>query len=254
MEYLNTNIRNVRWSQIIDTILAPYLIVPVFLESIGIHRKKFRVTDKKKRKEKTASSRYLIPHGVLIFLTVMSILHFARGKYGMALVYSSVILFWLSYNLTGLLYAVFFMLGRESRRISDRIGAEEEAEVSFRGKRHRGKTVDVSEEGIALRFPEPVYLSRDDRFRVLVTTAHYRAALSAVCVYSREERDDGEQSRRNWFAAAVVTPETEEDRRNWLQVIHDREHSLPREIDPWMTIYDEVRRNIEMRRGKRKEA
>ena len=254
VEYLNTNIRNVRWSQIIDTILAPYLIVPVFLESIGIHRKKFRVTDKKKRKEKTASSRYLIPHGVLLLLTVISIFHFARGKYGMALVYSSVILFWLSYNLIGLFYAVFFMLGRESRRISDRIGAEEEAEVWFRGERHRGMTVDVSEEGIALRFPEPVLLSKDDRFRVLVTTAHYRAALSAVCVYSREERDDGEQSRRNWFAAAVVTPETEEDRRNWLQVIHDREHSLPREIDPWMTIYDEVRRNIEMRRGKRKEA
>ena len=248
MEYLSTNIRNVRWSQIIDTILAPYLIVPVFLESIGIHRKKFRVTDKKKRKEKTASSRYLIPHGVLIFLTAISILHFARGKYGMALVYSSVILFWLSYNLTGLLYAVFFMLGRESRRISDRIGAEEEAEVSFRGKRHRGKTVDVSEEGIALRFPEPVSLSRDDRFRVLVTTPHYRAALDAVCAYSREE-----QSRRSWFAAAVVVPETEEDRRNWLQIIHDREHSLPREIDPWMTIYDEVCRNIEMRWGKGKE-
>ena len=140
------------------------------------------------------------------------------------------------------------MLGRESRRISDRIGAEEEAEVSFRGKRHRGKTVDVSEEGIGLRFPEPVSLSRDDRFRVLVTTPHYRAALDAVCAYSREE-----QSRRSWFAAAVVVPETEEDRRNWLQIIHDREHSLPREIDPWMTIYDEVRRNIEMRWGKGKE-
>ena len=177
MEYLSTNIRNVRWSQIIDTIL-----------------------------------------------------------------------FWLSYNLTGLLYAVFFMLGRESRRISDRIGAEEEAEVSFRGKRHRGKTVDVSEEGIALRFPEPVSLSRDDRFRVLVTTPHYRAALDAVCVYSREE-----QNRRSWFAAAVVATETEEDRRNWLQIIHDREHSLPREIDPWTTIYDEVRRNIEMRWAKGKE-
>ena len=248
MEYLSTNIRNVRWSQIIDTILAPYLIVPVFLESIGIHRKKFRVTDKKKRKVKTASSRYLIPHGVLILLTVAAIFRFARGKYGMALVYSSVILFWLSYNLTGLLYAVFFMLGRESRRVSDRIGAEEEAEVWFRGERHSGKTVDVSEEGIALRFQGPVPLSKGDRFRVLVTTRHYRAALKAECVYSREE-----QSRRSWFAAAVVTPETEEDRRNWLQIIHDREHSLPREIDPWMTIYDELHRNIEMRWGKRRE-
>ena len=35
--YASTNIRNLRWSQIIDTILAPYLIIPVFLESVGIH-------------------------------------------------------------------------------------------------------------------------------------------------------------------------------------------------------------------------
>lgn len=276
MEYLSTNIRNVRWSQIIDTILAPYLIVPVFLESIGIHRKKFRVTDKKKGKVKTAPLRYLIPHGVLILLTVAAILHFARGKYGMALVYSSVILFWLSYNLTGLLYAVFFMLGRESRRISDRIGAEEEAEVWFRGERHVGKTVDVSEEGIALRFTEPIALSKGNRFRVFVSTRYYRAALKAECVYSRQENsaeescgeknsreedretDDkvdinGMRDGRKWFVAAVVIPETEGDRRNWLQIIHDREHSLPREIDPWLTIYDEVRRNIEMRWGKRRE-
>lgn len=266
MEYLSTNIRNVRWSQIIDTILAPYLIIPVLLESIGIHRKKFSVTDKKKRKVKTASSRYLLPHGVLILLTVAAIFRFARGKYGMALVYSSVILFWLSYNLTGLLYAVFFMLGRESRRISDRIEAEEEVKIWVQGEQYSGKTVDVSEEGIALRFLKPVPLSKGDRFRVFVTTCHYRAALKAECVYSREERgtegsggdensagekeDAKEQSRQRWFAAAMVAPEREEDRRNWLQIIHDREHSLPREIDPWMTIYDEIRRNLELRWGK----
>ncbi|HIX14986.1 MAG TPA: glycosyltransferase [Candidatus Hungatella pullicola] len=34
--YASTNIRNLRWSQIIDTILGPYLIVPVLLESVGM--------------------------------------------------------------------------------------------------------------------------------------------------------------------------------------------------------------------------
>lgn len=237
MGYLSTNIRNMRWSQIIDTILAPYLIVPVFLESVGIHYKKFKVTDKKKQRVQTASFRYLIPHGILIFLTVASILIFLRGKYGLVLVYSSVILFWLGYNLVSLLYAVFFMLGRESRRISDRIGAEEKAEVWKTGEYWQGKTVDVSEEGIALRIPDIPGMKKGDTFRVVVTTEHYRAALNATCVYSRAEE----------FLAATVSPVDEESRRNWMQIIHDRKHSLPREIDPWMTVYDEVCRNIRMR-------
>lgn len=29
VKYLSTNIRNARWSRIIDTILAPYLVIPV---------------------------------------------------------------------------------------------------------------------------------------------------------------------------------------------------------------------------------
>lgn len=274
MGYLSTNIRNMRWSQIIDTILAPYLIIPVFLESVGIHYKKFKVTDKKKQRVQTASFRYLIPHGILILLTAASILRFLRGKYGLALVYSSVILFWLGYNLVSLLYAVFFMLGRESRRISDRIGAVEKAEVWRAGKCWKGKTVDVSEEGIALRIPGVKGMEKGDTFRVVVTTEHYRAALNATCVYSREEgglegamqEEDAQAEaareedktgsetlpgmsgmRPKVFLAAVVSPEDEESRRNWMQIIHDRKHSLPREIDPWMTVYDEVCRNIRMR-------
>lgn len=244
MEYLSTNIRNIRWSQIIDTILAPYLIIPVLLESVGIREKKFTVTDKKKKRINTASARYLIPHGILIALTVVSILHFIRGKYGMALVYSSVILFWLGYNLTGLVYAVFFMLGRESRRISDRIGAEEKAEIWVRGICRAGLTEDVSEEGIGLRMPEMPQINKGEHFRVVVTTEYYRAVMYGVCVYCRRENEEGET---RGFLAARVFPAEERDRRNWLQIIHDREHSLPTEIDPWMTIYDEVDRNVRRR-------
>ena len=275
MGYLSTNIRNMRWSQIIDTILAPYLIIPVFLESVGIHYKKFKVTDKKKQRVQTASFRYLIPHGILILLTVASILRFLRGKYGLALVYSSVILFWLGYNLVALLYAVFFMLGRESRRISDRIGAEEKAEVWKDGEYRKGRTVDVSEEGIALRISGMMGIGKGDMFRVVVTTEYYRATLNATCVYSREESSLQEENARpeaartegktgserpsgmsgmqpGVFLAAIVSPEDEESKRNWMQIIHDRKHSLPREIDPWMTVYDEVCRNIRMRWEKMK--
>ena len=249
VEYLSGNIRNVRWSQIIDTILAPYLIIPVLLESVGIRQRKFKVTDKKKQRQRTAGARYLIPHGILIILTAVSLLHFIRGKYGMALVYSSVIIFWLGYNLTALSYAVLFMMGRESRRISDRIGAVEKAEAAVRGRTWTGETVDVSEEGIALRIKDPeigesrneFQIKRNEKFSITVTAKYYRALLNAVCAHA------GRGESGEWFVTARVSPEDETDRRNWLQIIHDREHSLPREIDPWMTLYDEVSRNVQRR-------
>lgn len=240
VRYLSTNVRTMRWSQIIDTILAPYLIFPVLLESIGIKQLKFKVTQKEKTGVKTTSYWYVIPHAILILLTLAAIVRFAAGKYGMALVYSSVILFWLFYNLIALVYAVLFMLGRDSKRKYERIRAEETLRMEYGGKRYLGKTVDVSEEGVAFQFERPVRLQPGERCRLCVETGYYHACLKAVIVYAKEEEN-------RQFLAAEVEPEGEECRRQWMQIIHDREHSLPKEIDPWMTIYDEISRNIRLR-------
>lgn len=198
-------------------ILAPYLVLPVFQESVGIHKRAFHVTGKERQKGRTVTAWYLIPHGILIFLSVVAVLHFIRGKYGMALVYSSVILYWLGYNLTALLYAVFFMSGRTVRRVSDRIGAEIRVEIESGGKHSAGKTVDVSEEGIALRLseiprrmPGSVRPEKGDRFRLTADTGKYRADLDCLCVHCREEKEG------SLFLTGVVSPVNEKDRRQWL--------------------------------------
>lgn len=56
MRYLSSNIRNQRWSQVIDTILAPYLIFPVLLETLHIHQRTFKVTNKKKETSRNKKS------------------------------------------------------------------------------------------------------------------------------------------------------------------------------------------------------
>lgn len=247
MRYLSTNVRNLRWSQIIDTILAPYLILPVFLESIGVRQKKFKVTEKKKTSSSTTSLRYSIPHAVLIGLTLSAIVRYAAGKYGLALLYSSVILFWLFYNLVALVYAVFFMLGRDSKRRYERIEAEEKIRVQARGQSYEGVTCDVSEGGIAfhLRGAEELGLEKGEPFFAVVSTEYYQARLTARLVYRRRE-EEGD------YLTAQVEPADEESLREWLQIIHDRDHSLPRQIDPWMTAYDDIARNIRMRLQARK--
>ena len=243
VRYLSTNIRSLRWSQIIDTILAPYLIMPVLLESVGISQKKFKVTDKKKQREKTTTWRYMIPHGILILLTAAALLRYIHGKYGLALVYSSVILFWLGYNMMALIYAVFFMMGREAKRRYDRIGAEEKLEFVYQGRKYEGRTEDVSEKGMAFSVKDAVklLLKPGDDLGITVLTERYRAELRAKIVYAAK-------TESGVRFAASAEPVSELDKRNWLQIIHDRAHSLPKEIDPWRTVYDDVVQNVRMRR------
>lgn len=245
MRYLSTNIRTLRWSQIIDTILAPYLIIPVFLESIGIHERTFKVTNKKKVSIKTTSYPYIIPHGILIVLSVLALARYLNGKYGMALIYSSVITFWLSYNLIALIYAVFFMLGRSSYRKYERIKAKEKVELQVEDEIYQGETVDVSEEGIAFVLKEELYLEAIEKLTLSIQTKYYHTTLNGNIVYRK-------QVENGWYYAAQIKPIDEENKRQYLQVIHDRIHSLPKEIDPWNTAYDDIYRNIRHRVAQRK--
>lgn len=238
--YLSTNVRNLRWSQIIDTILFPYLVVPVFLESIGIHQRKFKVTKKEKEGTKTTNVRYMIPHGILIVLTVLAILRYLYGKYGMALVYSSVIIFWLFYNLIALIYAIFFMMGRESFRAHDRIKAEEKAMIRINGQKFRGQTIDVSEGGVAFWTEKEMPAEPGEACTLEIWTPYYHTHLNANIVYGRKKDD-------RYQYAVTVKPVDETDERQYLQIIHDRIHTLPQTLDKWMTPYDDLVKNAEIR-------
>ena len=100
--------------------------------------------------------------------------------------------------------------------------------------------MDVSEEGMAFRLDSKAKVRKGDICRASVVTEYYQAELAARIVHVKEEGD-------GQFLAAVVEPENEKSRRHWLQIVHDREHSLPKEIDPWMTVYDDISRNIRLR-------
>ncbi len=111
MRYLSGNIRNQRWSQVIDTIFMPYLIIPVILETLHIHQRKFKVTNKKRNQNESRFGYilYAIPHIILLILSAAAMIRFVNGKYGWALLYSSVIIFWIAYNMVALFYAIFFL-------------------------------------------------------------------------------------------------------------------------------------------------
>lgn len=242
MRYLSSDIRNQRWSQVIDTILMPYLIIPVLLETLHIHQKKFHVTSKKSGTDSSGrqSALYALPDAILLAFSLVALIRFMAGKYGWALFYSSIILFWITYNMVALCYAMFFMLGRRIHRNTERIRAEESVTVEYGGLSYAAKTIDVSETGMALFTPQPIYIPESAPIGLKIQTSRYRASLNGKLVYVR-------QTENGWQYSVAVQPADESDRRQYMQIIYDRLHSLPKKMDLWDTAYDDMLRNLRKR-------
>lgn len=242
MRYLSSNIRNQRWSQIIDTIFMPYLIIPVLLETFHIHQRKFKVTNKNKETDgkKFKSLIFSIPHLFLLLLSAAAMVRFVHGKYGWALFYSSIIIFWIAYNMVALCYAIFFMLGRKSYRNSERIRAEEDITIEYKNLVYEAVTIDVSENGMAFWSENPIYLPNDTTVRFSIKTPIYESSLEGKIVYVKEEKG-------GWRYSASVEPLDEKNKRQYMQIIYDRLHTLPQQMDLWVTTYDDVERNIKKR-------
>jgi cellulose synthase (UDP-forming) len=242
MRYLSSNIRNQKWSQIIDTIFMPYLIVPVILESFHIHQNKFKVTNKKKESTGVGWDFvvYAIPHGILLIVSIIAMVRFVHGKYGWALFYSSIIIFWIAYNMVSLCYAMFFMLGRPAYRNSERILAEEDITVQYKNQFYEAKTVDVSENGVAFWVERPIYLPENEVLQMTVHTPYYSANLEGEITYVKEYKS-------GWRYCATVKPINNVNKRQYMQIIYDRTHTLPMQMDMWITAYDDILRNIKKR-------
>lgn len=242
MRYLSSNVRNQRWSQIIDTIFMPYLIIPVLLETLHIHQRKFKVTNKKKDGSGIGIefAVYAIPHIILLALSAAAMIRFAYGKYGWALFYSSIILFWITYNMVSLFYAVFFMLGRRAYRSSERIRAEEDINIQYKALSYDAKTLDVSENGLAFWTEKPIYLPENMTLKFAITTPNYKAGLKGKIVYVKEQD-------RGWRYSAAVRAVDDDNKRQYMQIIYDRTHSLPKQMDLWVTAYDDMLRNMKRR-------
>ena len=242
MRYLSSNIRNQRWSQVVDTIFMPYLILPVLLETFHIHEKKFKVTSKSKMNSHSIFSnlRYALPYIFLLVLSILALLRFVSGKYGIALLYSSIIIFWLAYNMTSLIYSILFTLVRPALRDKERIKAVVDAIISFDKEIYYAKTIDVSESGLALELTRPIYFPENKAVDILLSTPRYKASLSAHLVHVNQQEE-------MWIYAFSVEPKSETDQRQYFQIIYDRHHTLPKELNMWMTAYDDIVRNVSVR-------
>jgi cellulose synthase (UDP-forming) len=106
---LSDDIRSVKWTNIYEICLFPFLLIPILAESFGMKKKDFVVTDKAGKQE--WKWWYVLPFVCLIALSVVGIWRIAEQSYAEQTNVYLLLLFWLIYNLYQLLFALIFVIG-----------------------------------------------------------------------------------------------------------------------------------------------
>ena len=221
LKLLSGKVRDQKWSNIVDTILCPYMIFPIFFETLGIRMRKFAVTKKEKTISKSAKIIYAIPHIIMLIATFVGICFIVRRMIVEKNMFSIVVLFWLSMNGYFLVMAVLFMLGRINYRNSERFYAKIPIKIYTKTAVIEGTTSDVSEFGLAFELKFPEY-------------------IDGICVFELQDKDwnarvKGQviqisQFGEKWKYSIKLEDLLMEEKEAYYQIVYDRMPSLATEI------------------------
>lgn len=243
LKMLSRNIRTTKWTSIYETVLFPYLLIPVLLETVGIRMKTFKVTQKGEiENEKGKNLVYLIPFILLIVLSVIGIINCIYMIFESNDMGPVVVLFWLFLNMFTLVMAMFFVMGRNFMRKSERAWVALDCELKTKTGRYASRTVNISEEGVALELPRPINVNNDEYTELRIWDGRYESRVKAQVVHVNNYKD-------NWKYAFRV-----EDYCNtyeeYLQLVYDRVPTLPQNLDTTSGGFDDLRINIAQRTAK----
>ncbi len=223
LKILSGKTRNQRWSNIVDTIICPYMIVPILLETIGLRQRKFHVTRKEKITARSTKFRYTIPQIIMLAATVSGIVICIYDMILYRSIGGIVVLFWLVMNGYFLLMSVLFMTGRVNFRSSERNYTQIPVEFLVNSRQVETVTCDISENGFSFRldFPEYVPFEEDMAFT-------FRDRGISALIHGRVMHVDRQGGL--WKYCMQISPEDNEERLKYLQIVYDREPSLAADI------------------------
>ncbi|MGY3742675.1 glycosyltransferase family 2 protein [Leuconostoc inhae] len=234
---ISSNLTNQRWGEIQELFFAPYLVVPVILETIGIKNSRFKVTKKNISGNNKKDFLYMIPHVIILVLTIVSLIKFNYGKFGSEIMYGSVITFWLLNNLINTFLAVLVFIGKHNN---------EEPKFAVEGQVHISDiqlTTNVvinylTTSEIAIHLPQETMLRRQKRYDVTIETSQYTADVGAY--FKSFDEQDG--------CILKIEANDELNYQILLQIIHDGFNKrLPQKRDKWVTTFDLLFENINKR-------
>ncbi|BES65007.1 glycosyltransferase [Gottschalkiaceae bacterium SANA] len=241
LRVISGNIRNQRWSNVVDTIIFPYLVFPIFLETIGVKLSKFAVTKKDRSTINSESNlRYAAPHMILIVFSLIGLYVSVRD----AVIFHSfgniIVIYWLCVNLYNLTMAVLFMLGRTNYRQYERFDAEVDVRIILPEETIVTRTCDISEFGLALMMDQSQLIPVDETCTLRIHNERYEAEVDAKLVHVIQV----ENQVKYCFEIVSCTPA---DKRKYYQIVYDRGHSYPNYLSPSVTVLDDLRVNLQGR-------
>ena len=221
LRLLSGKVRDQKWSNIVDTILCPYMILPILAETFGIRMRTFAVTSKEKTGTRSAKIIYAIPHLILLAASIVGIYFSIERMMLYKSILGLVVLFWLCMNTYFLTMAVFFLLGRINYRSSQRFRAEIPVTFSVGTRRVHGTTCDISENGLSFvtDFPEFLHGIVDFELR----DGKWAARVSGEVVQVG-------QFGNQWKYGVKLAELPFEEKQNYAQIVFDRLPTLATEI------------------------
>lgn len=221
LRLLSGKVRDQKWSNIVDTILCPYMIIPIMAETFGIRMSTFSVTNKTKSVSRSAKIIYAIPHMILLAASIVGIYFSVKVMLLYKSILGLVVLFWLCMNSYFLIMAIFFLLGRINYRSSERFRVEIPIRFSVGTREVNAVTCDISEHGLSFitDFPEFVY----GKVAFELQDRQWRARVPGEIVHVAKTGD-------RWRYSVKLADLSLEEKQNYDQIVFDRVPTLATEI------------------------
>jgi len=239
MSQLSGNVRSTKWTGIYETIMFPYMLLPITLETFGITLKKFKVTEKSQMNGKQHYELYMIPFLILIALSIYGIIRCVEVIFDSSSFGPAVVLFWMIMNLYFMVMAVLFIDGRVAYRKNERIPFEVPCTFTVNGNEMKGVTVDVSEDGLSVQFKKPYYISEDAMVPVSLNWDNCNTDILTKLVYVKRNKSE-------WRYAMTII-DYKESYNEWLNIVYNRIPPLPAEITKNSGSYDDILLNTRKR-------
>lgn len=237
MKMLSQNIRSAKWTMVYETIFFPFLLIPIILETFGLSMKQFKVTEKTELRSRRGENLiYTIPFIILIVLSVIGIIKSIVVIFDSNSIAPIVSLFWLINNLFGLVMALFFMDGRDSRRQCERFPRNAKAYVETESETFAVQTVDVSETGVAIVSDLPIYLNPENLHRFTVETEKGSATMIGRLIYAASA---GKQWKYVFEISEFLNSYDE-----WLYLLYNNEPDLPQAIKKDSGVLEDLKLNM----------
>lgn len=237
MRTFSASTKNTHWNGVIDTILFPYLMVNILAEAFGMEKNKFVVTDKKRKSSNKASFYYAIPHMLFLVLSFVAIGVALNQIVFHGAIYSILVFYWLILNTKNLIFAVLFMFDRTNVRTAERFYVKLPVTVKLQNQKVTAFTTDISENGFAFVLEQNGKIPFNQK---ITYTLEYDGYVAEMQGYLMNVTKKG----NGWLYGIKIASITEENNRQYMQIVYDRSHTLPTEFDKNATIMKSLRANV----------